>query len=457
MGLAAGCLVALVVMTSTCEAMYAKDSPVKVLDDEKIKKMMQKDGVYLVEFFAPWCGHCKNLKPEWEKLATAMKGINTVAAIDVDANKGAGSKYQIKSLPTIKAFSVSKGKVDFEEDYKGERTAKAISSFGMKAAKSAVDFRLGIKKKGGPGGSKGRQQEKRDRPTPPPSSSGGFYKNDEFVVTVDSKNFDKTVKSKSKREDHWMVEFYAPWCGHCKNLKPAWSAAAKELHGTVNFAAVNCDDEMNKPVCQKFGVQGFPTLMYFGPLKGPQKYEGSRDQGSLVKFAKDKHAKSMATKALELTSQDDFEKNCVGVGEGEPRHHLCVVAFLPDILDTQAKGRNAYIQTLNDVSKLYAGLPYSYLWAAAGSQPNLESQFQVGGFGYPALVLYSPKKRAYATLKSSFTAKEIDTLVKELRKGKASVSAVTGNLEASTTMPWDGKDGVIVAEDEISLDDLKEL
>ena len=75
--------------------------------------------------------------------------------------------------------------------------------------------------------------------------------------------------------------FYAPWCGHCKNLKPAYEKAAKSLDGLAQVAAVNCDEESNKAFCGSMGVQGFPTLKTVRPtlkIGKPivQDYQGSR-------------------------------------------------------------------------------------------------------------------------------------------------------------------------------------
>lgn len=44
-----------------------------------------------------------------------------------------------------------------------------------------------------------------------------------------------------------MVEFYAPWCGHCKQLEPHWNEAATKLKGQAKFGKVDCDVE--KELC----------------------------------------------------------------------------------------------------------------------------------------------------------------------------------------------------------------
>jgi protein disulfide-isomerase A6 len=58
-------------------------------------------------------------------------------------------------------------------------------------------------------------------------SSGSSGSGDEVVV-LDHSNFDKKVYGS---KDIWLVEFYAPWCGHCKALEPEWKIAASKLKG----------------------------------------------------------------------------------------------------------------------------------------------------------------------------------------------------------------------------------
>ena len=100
--------------------------------------------------------------------------------------------------------------------------------------------------------------------------------------------------------------FYAPWCGHCKNLKPAYEKAAKGLSGLAQVAAVNCDDEENKPFCGGMGVQGFPTLKIIKPSKKPGKptvedYQGPRTAKGIidaVKLTIPNHVKRLSDKGL---------------------------------------------------------------------------------------------------------------------------------------------------------------
>jgi thiol-disulfide isomerase/thioredoxin len=54
-----------------------------------------------------------------------------------------------------------------------------------------------------------------------------------------------------------LPQFYAPWCGHCKALKPAWIDLARQLGGKVRVGAVDCTSD--KATCDEFGVRGEPA------------------------------------------------------------------------------------------------------------------------------------------------------------------------------------------------------
>ena len=64
-------------------------------------------------------------------------------------------------------------------------------------------------------------------------------------------NFKKLVL---QSDDMWLIEFFAPWCGHCKNLEPHWKSAAGELKGKVKLGAV--DATVHQELAQKYGVRG---------------------------------------------------------------------------------------------------------------------------------------------------------------------------------------------------------
>lgn len=66
---------------------FCLSSSVIELNDKNIFKSVES-GKWLVEFYAPWCGHCKSLQPIWESLAESLKNEISVAKVDVTENKG---------------------------------------------------------------------------------------------------------------------------------------------------------------------------------------------------------------------------------------------------------------------------------------------------------------------------------------------------------------------------------
>ncbi|RHN57287.1 putative protein disulfide-isomerase [Medicago truncatula] len=404
-------------------ALYGSSSPVLQLtpNNFKSKCVLNSNGVVLVEFFAPWCGHCKALTPIWEKAATVLKGVVTVAALDADAHQSLAQEYGIRGFPTIKVFSPGKPPVD----YQGARDVKPIAEFALQQVKALLKERLNGKATGG-------SNEKKESTA---SSS----------VELNSSNFDELV---IKSKELWIVEFFAPWCGHCKKLAPEWKRASNNLKGKVKLGHVDCDAD--KSLMSRFNVQGFPTILVFGADKDtPIPYEGARTAAAIESFALEQLETNVAPpEVTELYSPDVLEEKCGSAA-------ICFVSFLPDILDSKAEGRNRYLQQLLTVAEKFKRSPYSYVWAAAGKQPDLEQKVGVGGYGYPALVALNVKKGVYAPLKSAFELDQIIEFVKEAgRGGKGNLPLGDTPPTIVKTEPWDGKDGEIVEEDEFSLEEL---
>jgi thiol-disulfide isomerase/thioredoxin len=82
----------------------------------------------------------------------------------------------------------------------------------------------------------------------------------------------------------WFVEFYAPWCGACNQLKPAWEALAGALDGFVRVGAVNC--EVEQALCAMHGATSFPTLKLLrGGASVSYDARGERDPDALAAWA----------------------------------------------------------------------------------------------------------------------------------------------------------------------------
>lgn len=112
-------------------------------------------------------------------------------------------------------------------------------------------------------------------------ASNSFYSSHPQILELNARNFDKVVH---KSNYTTLVEFYAPWCGHCQNLKSVFEKAANKLDGLVQVAAVNCDLNKNKELCASYGIEGFPTIKVFRPQKVDLKNSGSKFAKNFKKF-----------------------------------------------------------------------------------------------------------------------------------------------------------------------------
>ncbi|KAK5815672.1 thioredoxin-like protein [Linnemannia elongata] len=209
----------------------------------------------LVEFYAPWCGHCKNLEPIYAQLGEAFstkKDKLLIAKADADSERTLASRFGIRGYPTIKWFP--QGIDAVAEEYNGGRDLESLTEF--------VTKKTGLK--------------------------GMVKKVVSAVEVVTDRDFEEKVLKSGKNV---LVEFYAPWCGHCKNLAPTYEKLAADFANEKDVIVAKVDATVEKSLASKYGVTGYPTLKYFPSTSpsSPIEYSGGRSEQELVTFL-NKHA-----------------------------------------------------------------------------------------------------------------------------------------------------------------------
>ncbi|CCG82974.1 Protein disulfide-isomerase [Taphrina deformans PYCC 5710] len=123
------------------------------------------------------------------------------------------------------------------------------------------------------------------------------------VLTLNQASFDQLLVDTPLA----LVEFFAPWCGHCKNLAPEYELAATELKNKagIAIAKVDCTEEVD--LCAKEGVQGYPTLNLYRGKGNVAAYAGARKADAIVSYM----TKQSLPAVSELTAEtfDAFSKS----------------------------------------------------------------------------------------------------------------------------------------------------
>ncbi|GJN35989.1 hypothetical protein PR202_gb24811 [Eleusine coracana subsp. coracana] len=256
---------ALLLLLAAAVAAPAAADEVVALTASDFEKHVGQDRGALVEFYAPWCGHCKKLAPEYEKLGESFKKAKSVliAKVDCDEHKDLCSKYGVSGYPTLQWFP--KGSLE-PKKYEGQRIVEALAEFVNTEAGTNVKIAA------------------------VPSS----------VVVLTPETFDSIVLDETKDV---LVEFYAPWCGHCKHLAPVYEKLASVFKQDEGVVIANLDADKHTDLAEKYGVSGFPTLKFFPKgNKAGEDYDGGRDLDDFVKFINEKCGTSRDSKG-QLTSE----------------------------------------------------------------------------------------------------------------------------------------------------------
>jgi len=247
-----------------------------IFGSKVFKKMRKKttNGI-LVMFYAPWCGHCKKMKPEYAQASTQSEDLELIEFGAVDCtnkkNKGVCSQAGVGSFPTIKFYDGPKGRgVDFE----GSRDLNGLLKFSYEVTEKEVPDWLttAIETAEAEAAEKARLAEEADK----------AWKEGTDVVHLTDSDFAQFRQKNPKM----MAFFYAPWCGHCKAQKPNYMEAAGNVGAGFKFTAIDCTDPLSKEVCAEHEVTGYPTIKTFSSSSAPpEAYSGPRSADGFMTFA----------------------------------------------------------------------------------------------------------------------------------------------------------------------------
>jgi len=178
----------------------------------------------------------------------------------------------------------------------------------------------------------------------------------------------------------------------------------------VILAKVDCTQHQN--VCQKYQVQGYPTLKFF--VNGEaEDYNGGRTTSDIVTYCNNKNDMYKPPLELaEMVNQQHFVDYC------EESKALCVIAFLPDIRDSGEDGRKNYLKELKELEESNKGKPINFLWVQGGQNFDFEESLGLR-FGFPALVSLHWRKQRFSVMRKAFNKANIKSFVGLLSNGRA--------------------------------------
>ncbi|KAG9302923.1 hypothetical protein G9A89_022340 [Geosiphon pyriformis] len=200
------------------------------------------------------------------------------------------------------------------------------------------------------------------------------------VISLTKDTFHKVVAP----EKLILVEFFAPWCGHCKALAPEYEKAAKALkEHNVKLAKVDCTAETE--LCQEYEVKGYPTLKVFREGNATD-YNGGRKEDLIISY--------MKKQALPPVSDIDYEK----LDSFKDSENVVIVGFFSE--DSQEE-YNTFVEVAENLRQ-------EYLFGATG-QKKAAIKAEVEP---PVVVLYKKFDERNVTLKPPFDKEQLTTFIK---------------------------------------------
>ncbi|XP_007494541.1 dnaJ homolog subfamily C member 10 [Monodelphis domestica] len=190
--------------------------------NELVKKR-KRDEIWMVDFYSPWCRPCQMLMPEWKRMARLLNGLISVGSVDCQKYYSFCSQEQVKKFPDIRLYPLKSNTAHQYYTYnEWDRDAYSLRTWAL-----------------------------------------AYLPQVSIELTPQTFN-DKVLEGK----DHWVVDFYAPWCGPCRNFAPEFELLARTIKGKVKAGKVDC--QAHAYTCQNAGIRAYPTVKFY-PYQGNKK------------------------------------------------------------------------------------------------------------------------------------------------------------------------------------------
>ncbi|EJD53585.1 protein disulfide isomerase [Auricularia subglabra TFB-10046 SS5] len=202
------------------------------------------------------------------------------------------------------------------------------------------------------------------------------------VISLTGADFSKVVDPESLI----LVEFFAPWCGHCKALAPHYEEAATALKAkSIKVAKVDCVDQAD--LCQSHGVQGYPTLEVFRNGT-PTDYTGPRKADGIISYMVKQSLPAVTE--VTATNHDEFKA----------ADNIVIIAYTSSSTDAPAPVFSQVAEKHRD----------DYLFGLSSD----EAAISAAGVKPPAVVVYRKFDEPRLDFaKTDFTAEELEAFIAE--------------------------------------------
>uniref|UniRef100_A0A8C9EQB2 DnaJ homolog subfamily C member 10 n=1 Tax=Pavo cristatus TaxID=9049 RepID=A0A8C9EQB2_PAVCR len=205
----------------------------------------KREEIWMVDFYAPWCGPCQALMPEWKKMARMLNGLISVGSVDCQKFYSFCHQENVRGYPEIRLFPQKSSTAHQYYSYNGwHRDSYSLRGWAL-----------------------------------------GYLP--QVSVDLTPQSFTEKVLN---GKDHWVIDFYAPWCGPCQNFAPEFEILARAIKGKVKAGKVDC--QAYGQTCQSADIRAYPTVKFY-PYQGTKvnalgEYIDSRDAKGIADILNEK-------------------------------------------------------------------------------------------------------------------------------------------------------------------------